>query len=852
MSTSLPSSPPRDLLASVALVAASILLFEIALTRVFGTVLRYHLTFLAISIALCGLGVGGFATHFLRSRVRISLASLGVAYGLATVAALLILLRGVLAFYPEVYWLSALVVLVPFTLGGAWLAEAFARFPAFSGRIYAWDLGGAALAALLAVPILNFLPAPAAVVAAAVLGAGGGVLQRSSSPRERWVIPGAGLILLLLLGTPNSKPVMKLLDVPALPPKPDEFRASLADRGITQPLFTEMGTPGHKSSIIETRHNAFARTDVVDDPEALGAGGFFLYTNGNVPTNMMFWDGHLNSLAGVTEDFRLPDWCFNAARLNRADTRVFSIGPGGGLDALLALKHHAGRFDGAEINPSILDIMEARAGMNGGVYQKANVRVQVADGRAMARQALARGVKYDLIYSALTKTATAGQGLALLESFIQTREAFTDYWKLLKPQGQAAIVLDNPYLVARFVATWLQVLEEQGISNREAMRHIAIAADPQPGPYVLSLVVQKTAFTREQSKSLFESANLRALDAVWIPDQAALRSYGPYPQLADGTLNLAGFIRGAREGKLSGQKIDISPCSDDRPFVLDLSLEPLPGMRPLTFFAAVLGVALAALGLLTARRSPPLIEPRTQDQDRPQVLEASTMPEGAEPKAEEEEAQAPLLEAQSRRMRFGVRDVLWIGYFLLLGVGFMLIEIPLSQLLILPLGYPTLALSVILFSILLGGGAGAWVSQKFGEKCLAWYALACALAVAGGALIVPVVVRSLASSLPLWSLNARVALAAVMLLPLGFVLGTPFPSGLRLFARRHPDSVPLVWGLNGVASVVGSLSAALSARAFGFSQTLIYGAAIYVVAAVLVLWLGHEASHEPSAEPSVV
>ena len=810
------SSPPRPLLFSVALVAASILLFEIALTRVFGTVLRYHLTFLAISIALCGLGVGGFATHFLRARRPISLASLGAAYAVATVAALIILLRVVLARAPEAYWLSALVVLVPFSLGGAWLAEAFARFPSFSGRIYAWDLGGAALAALLAVPILNFLPAPSAVVAAAALGAGGAVLQRTRGEKgERWVLPVSLSILLFMLGALGGKNVKKLLDVPALPPKPDEMGATLADRGITQPFFTELGTPGNRSRIVETRHNAFARTDVVDDP--MSPGSFLLYTNGNVPTNMMKWDGHVASLGTVAQDFRLSDWCFNAARLRQPDSRVFSIGPGGGLDALLALRHRAGTFEGAEINPSILDIMEARHAMNGDIYSRANVRVQVADGRALARVALAQGKKYDLIYSALTKTATAGQGLALLESFIHTREAFRDYWKLLKPSGQATLVLDNQFLVARFVATWLQVLGEAGIDNRTAMRHIAITADPQPGPYVFAVVVQKSAFTPAQSRALFESANLRGLNGVWIPGQAALQSYGPYPQLADGTLNLSQFVAAFRQGSPVRPPLDVSPAPDDRPFVLDLSLEPLPGMQQLAILAAALGIALSAIGLLTARA--------------PRVVAA------ARSEANEEEAPQVLAGA---RARFGARDAAWIGYFLLLGVGFMLVEIPLSQTLILPLGYPTLALSVILFAVLLGGGLGSWASQKFEGRRLAMYAMTCAILVSLGTLAIPNVVRALADSFPLWPLSARVAAASVLLLPLGFVLGTPFPSGLRLFARRHPGAVPLVWGLNGVASVVGSLCAALGARAFGFSQTMLYGAAIYVLAAGLLWWLGRE------------
>jgi hypothetical protein len=89
-------------------------------------------------------------------------------------------------------------------------------------------------------------------------------------------------------------------------------------------------------------------------------------------------------------------------------------------------------------------------------------------------------------------------------------------------------------------------------------------------------------------------------------------------------------------------------------------------------------------------------------------------------------------------------------------------------------------------------------------------------------------------ALLLMSLPVRCATIGLLLLPLGFVMGTPFPAGLRLFARSYPANVPLIWGLNGVASVVGSLSAAMGAKAWGFNIVLTIGAVIYVAAALLL------------------
>jgi len=781
--------PPLGLLLSVALLSASVLAFEVALTRVFSVVLRYHFAFLVISIAVCGLGVGGYAAHWLRARKPLSLALLAAVFAITIDVVLFAMLRGVFATTPESYWLAAVLVLIPFGFAGAFLAEVFARFPAWSGRLYAWDLAGAAIAAVAVVGLLQTMSAPSACAFAAFVGSLPllFLVPQRSAWSQRWLM----LVPLLLLFVWKVGPDFKWFEIPALPPKIDADGMSLADRGVTQPLFTELGTPGNQSKIIETRWNAFARTDVVQDPTS--PTSYLLYTNGNVPTNMMNWNGSLSSIAPIARDFPLSDWCFAVAPLEKADSKVLAIGPGGGLDALLALHHGAKRFDGAEINPSIVQIMRDYKRYNGGIYERPEIRVQTADGRAFVREQSARGQRYDLLFSALTKTATAGQGMALLESFIYTEDAFADYWDALSDNGQIALVLDNPILLARFSATALKVLSSRGIETKEAMRHLAIAHFGQPGPYQFAFVLQKSPFSRAQTFDLETAGIQRRLTTVWIPNQAALSRFGPYPAMADGSETLDGFIGFFRELETP---LDISPCPDDRPFVLDLSFQTLPVFKQLAVLAVVLALSVSLFGLYGARQST--------------LAAAPTSPLSAS-------------------------DALWLLYFLALGVGFMLVEIPLAQKLILPLGYPTLALTVILFSILLGGGAGSWFSQRFEEKKLARVAMFCALGVAGATMILSNAVDALKTAMPLMGLPARCLVSAALLLPLGFLLGVPFPSGMRLFAQRRASSLPLVWGLNGVASVVGSLCAAMLAKNWGFSQTLALGAFVYLIAA-LILW----------------
>ncbi len=557
-----PDSPPPTLsrpslliFLSVALLAGAVLGFEVALTRVFAVLLRYQFAFLVISLALCGLGLGGLWAHKKRD---LDLSNTAVFFGISASLSLLLILRGVFALRPDQFWLAALLVLVPFGAGGAFLAAVFARYSEWGGKLYAYDLAGAALAALFSVALMQWLSAIETCLLFAALGAAAGALAA-----QKRAFPLILSAILLLLVPYNAR--FGLWSVPNVPPMADQNGATLADRGVTQPLFTELGDPKAEARIIDTRWNAFARTDVVIDPSA--PDSYLLYTNGNVPTNMMRWDGNGWTIAPIAAQFPLSDWVFKSANLKGAD--VLSIGPGGGLDALLALRHGARRFDGAEINPSIVGLMnEPRyKEFNGGIYARPEINVETAEGRAFVREAAQSGKRYRLIFSALTKTATAGSGTALLESFIYTSDALDDYLKALDDEGQVAIVGDAPLLLARLFATATAHFKAQGMTEREAGTHLAAVFYPPPGPYQWALIVKKTPFTPAQTAQMASDARAAQIAPLWLPFQPTSAQLPDLPigSLGAGSLSLNGFIA-------SGQKngFNLAPAPDDRPFVLDL------------------------------------------------------------------------------------------------------------------------------------------------------------------------------------------------------------------------------------------------------------------------------------------
>jgi predicted membrane-bound spermidine synthase len=172
-----------------------------------------------------------------------------------------------------------------------------------------------------------------------------------------------------------------------------------------------------------------------------------------------------------------------------------------------------------------------------------------------------------------------------------------------------------------------------------------------------------------------------------------------------------------------------------------------------------------------------------------------------------------------------------VAYFGALGMGFIICEVALMQRLILLLGHPIYTLVVILFVLLLASALGSFFARRFEadriRAALGRVIPLVVLLIVLGAFALPSLIRL---AVPL-ELPWRIAIAAALTLPFGFLMGMPFPLGLRR-AANDPQGAPVsvLWGVNGVASVIGSIGGMLLAMAAGFTVVFLAGAACYVLA----------------------
>jgi hypothetical protein len=780
---STPSEASRQQLLGVALVSATLLMIELALTRIFSVVMYYHFAFLAVSIALFGLSASGVFAYVARRRLsayetRPLLSTASLVYAASTIVSLffLVRLRVGLNYSPAnlvlmltIYGLAA----VPFLTGGFVVTMAVSRLTSRINSVYAADLLGAASGCVILIPLVDRLGAPGVVLAAAVMAIGAALLFATEAARQRAAVAGAALLVVPLAGQATGLAGFDVVD-----------------------------TKGHKGDrVLFAKWNSFSRIGVYERTH--GDWSLSPAYKGPLPdTRYMDIDSAASTpILGLAPDlsnvqylrYELTALAYHLAEA-QSGFKALVIGPGGGRDLVSALVFGAGHVDGVEINPIIADdVMRGRfRDFSGGIYTHPRIRIAVDDGRSFVRRSTER---YDIIQASLVDTwaATAAGAYTLTENTLYTVEAFNDYLDHLTDAGVLTItrwVFDG----LRLVSLARAAAEAHGwpVADR-----IAIVRQQR----VATFLFKKTPFTGAELSRLRDVARRLDFDVLYAPDSDD-GDDARHESVIDATStgDYARLIRARDPQRLYDDlKADVRPTTDDRPFFFHTT--KLQDQFSVAFgrsmlFGNGLSALLTLLGISTGLVIAFVIGPlalATRGRARPR------------------------------------RWLSWLLYFGALGAGFMLLEVAVLQQFVLLLGHPVYSLTVTLFSLLLGTGLGAASSRRLREQTLSRTGALALVAIAAIGIGLSFGVAPLvASAIPL-SRTARMAVAVGTLLPIGLVLGIPMPAGLRLLSARAPDMVPWAWGMNGAWSVLGATLAIFIAMNWGFHTTLLSASATYLV-----------------------
>lgn len=772
------------------------LLLEVAYTRIVSYKLWYYYTYLVIGLALLGLGTGATAVVLSRRLRSTNTASLISVFGI--IGAL-----GLLVGY-------CVVALMPIDTVALWdygSAESFANFGSLTviclalflsfmpigvivstllsrartevNRLYFADLLGAGLGCLIVVALISRAGPPRVVMASAGLLA---ATALALSWRRAGVLSITGAVVLVVMV------LLTALGDAALPGlRPESSKIAADGTGLSGwgPVF---------------------RVDVNEHPTV--PGGKALIHDGTWGSAIYPFDGDPASLTRFDDDPR--SWPF--AVLGDPPRRELIIGSAGGNEILASLYHDSDHIEAVELNPVTVDALTGEyADMSGNLAEREEVTLTQGDGRSY----LARSDRdFDLVWfvapdSYAANNAASAGAFVLSESYLYTTDMITETLQHLSDDGISVAQFGEvdfefqPNRTARYVVTAREALEDSGVDDPSS--HIMVAESEDPFTSGLStIVVSRSPVTPEQVDRFVQSVESTSdSQVVYAPSEVATDS----PVAA-----LAGAKDGAEVQRLvADYPADIDAISDDAPFFWHFTpftdvVRDIGRATTVDFREYAIGERVLLLLLGTAAAFAVLF-----------LL-------------------LPFLVIRKQWRRLPAKGISAV-YFAALGLGFMLYEITMIQMLVGYLGFPSYSLTVTLASILVFTGLGALLSNRFST------APTRALPVLFGALVALTLFYRLAlpdlmdttltAGLPL-----RIAFAFAVLAPLGLCLGMFMPFGLRLVGVLSPHSDEYVawgWAINGVFSVIGSVLTTILAMSWGFHTVHLIALAVYGLA-VLALW----------------
>ncbi len=775
-------SDHRSLLAGVALSSFAALLLELGLTRLFSVVLFYHFAFLAISIALLGLGAGGVFAY-LEKRWLAGFETRRLAAGLCVLNAVIVpVVLEIVLHVPVSLELSGanflrltamyLASAVPFFVTGVEFSVIFARESGHISRLYGADLAGGAMACLAIVPLLNWLGGPNTILFAAVMAALAGVVWATTGATRK-ATAGLAFALLLVIAANHSGRWIDVIYAKGKLRDASEF----------------------------ARWNAISRIEV----DNLSNGAKVIVIDADANTFIMNADP--KQLHGT----KLEDLLMAAppalANVLRPHGEYAIIGPGGGVDVLRALANGSASVTGIEINPIIANTVmrDKYADYSQHLYQRPEVHMQVTDGRSFIRNAKSN---FDVVQMTLVDTwaSTAAGAFALSENSLYTVEAFQEYFEHLNPDGMVAITrweFRQPREALRVVSVGIEALHRLGV--QDPRKHFIVVSEGKLDEDGIPVVVlaKKSPFTKEEEDAVKEHFEDNPdLVALYLPStpgnnpfSALIASNDPYAFAKQYPYNVA-------------------PVNDNRPFFFfTLKIEQMLSQESLKQgmdWKVNLGVAVLGMVLVIS-----LIA----------VIAFLIIPLALRGRPTQERTSSLL-------------------YFVAVGLGYILVEIAFIQRFVLFLGHPTYALTVVVFLLLLSSGGGSLASRRWlATTKRAWMPL---LFIAAALLLYVFILPEVLNALVGLPFAVKLLVSAGLLVPLGFAMGMPFPAGLRALAsipvpdfpgkeknESNQNAVEWAWAMNAGSSVLGSVLAIVIAIQFGLNVTLACGAAAYLLAVLL-------------------
>ncbi len=797
----------------IGLLSLSMISLQILMTRIFSVIFYHHFAFAGITFAMLGLTVGAFkvydsketfdlptinrwcAKHMLNAGILLAITTLAVVdfsgrllsvydnYQGTTQSILQIIAIGMVFIGPFVF-------IKVFADIGVCVTLLLTRFPSYTNRLYAVDLMSAAFGCIAVVLALHFLdPISIIFLISSIMAIYACKLVKDNSmhPGKFLICATIALCALFLVQATSytmGNPIFGLRIGKLQPLEKFKFERWNS--------FTHVGISPREDQYTPFGWGFGSKLNLADyhDVEQ-----YWLKIDAGAGTVMTRFDGDFNKVGYLKYD--VTNFPYHFRDINH----VAIIGVGGGRDVLSALTFGVKEITGLEINPAIFEALnKVFADFTGRIGSKPNVHLINAEARS---QINSHPDTYDMIQISLIDTwaATAAGGLALSENRLYTKEAWDEFLGHLNNKGILSV--SRWFIAGKHHGELYRLLSLANDSlktidpNINVKDHVIVVKAND----IITLLMSKSPFTADDIAKVSNICETYGFQEIITPQKS-------YDDITDTIMSGK-----ATDKFYSSLPFDITSPSDDRPFFFnmlrfaDVLLQPFVGVNAST--AAwynsgnnlVVYMLFSMFAILLVYMAYAVINPmyRLYKTNRQQFSDSQA----------------------------------FIVYFAFIGLGFMLIEMSLMQWLMIFLGHPVYALSVVLFTLLLFSGIGSYTVNY--EK------------LRSSTYVVRSSMLCLLLCATLWVIShfrdvfihndttTRIILSVLVLIPASLCLGMMFPLGVAAAKKKHEALLPWFWALNGVASVFASILAVVLSMSYGASVTFIVGIACYVVCTIICL-----------------
>lgn len=808
---------------SVGALAGATLMLESTLTRMLAVAQFYHFAFLVISLALLGFGASGsllaiFPSWLRTEEKKSNLLSLeriliiaGAGFSISLGVAYLVINYLPFDSY-SIAWDSGQVILfvvyylvltLPFIFAGLGIGVVLSSSPGSSNRVYAVNLIGSAAGIILGLLVMQLAGVPGALLVCGLVGLS--AVFGARQLRQGWLNKVIWLLLIFGFGWFGVLTVSN-----------QQTRSGL---GITispyKGLSYALRIPGAQR--IFGAWNAFSRIDVITGASTHILPGLSYAYQGDLPQQQaMAFDGDaLRPITMVTpQAIQAADFLPEASAFQlQQGGKVLVLEAGSGLAVLQAVAGGAGEVVAVLDNPLILSAIEFNS-LQKSIYSHPQVRTQIVATRDYLAKDLA---EFDVVFLPLSEPyrPVANGAYSLAENYQITVEAITAALLKLRPEGTFVVsrwLQTPPSEELRMLTTIIDALEVIGVQNPGE----SLVA--YRGIQTMTYLVQPNGWQQSQLDFVRDFAGRRRFDLVWTADMQPEEAnrfnkletpvyYQLFSQFLEAN-NLQEVIQ--------DYPYAVQPAVDDHPFFYHFFKwrqapqvlatfgrvwQPFGGSGYFVLIGLLLLVSLFSAVLILI----PLFIKRSL---------AAKMDHGGSIVGSE----------NSHLLRWKV-----LTYFGSIGIAFLFLEIPLIQSSILSFGQPAYAFAFVVLVLLAASSLGSLNSRTMWPRRKLVMVLLLVFSIC-----TPFLFRQLQYFSLGWVQPARILLLGVSLFPLGILMGVPFPFGLEWLERERVGLIPWAWAVNGCASVVAAVLAAIISLSSGYTAIFLLGALFYAVAAYIL------------------